>query len=106
MLQARLQTIGRLLLLRCGGLRVVPRKLTQRVPHYGNLPFIFEAYRGSYAREDYSPALFGCAAATEACCRGHCSCHWERIVFLVAVWRDAARDNGSAVIRRGRRPAG
>jgi hypothetical protein len=29
-LQAHLQTIGRLLLLRCGGLRVVLRKLTQR----------------------------------------------------------------------------
>src|ERR1700722_4420241 len=106
MLRARLQTIARLLLLRCGGLRVVPRKLTQRVPHYGNLPFIFEAHRGSYAREEYSPAIFVCAAEAEACCRGHCGGHRERIVSLVAVWRDVARDNGSAVIRRGRRPAG
>jgi hypothetical protein len=62
--------------------------------------------RGSYAREDYTPALFCRTAATETCCRGHCSCNWERNVSLAAVWRDAARDNGCAVIRRGSRPAG
>src|SRR6202161_4876778 len=63
-LQARPQTIGRLLLLRCGGLRVVLRKLTQRVLHYGNLPFTIEStLRELYAREDHSPALFSCAAA-------------------------------------------
>src|ERR1700733_14412714 len=66
MLRARLQTTGRLLLLRCGGLRVVPRKLTQRVRHYGNLPFIFE----STSRELCKRGLFSCVFWLCRCDRG------------------------------------